>query len=287
MSAGRTAWPKRGATAAATPSAGEAAADHAAHARRFVERAVAQLSADDRIIGLLHHGSAAKGQLDAYSDLDITCIVRDDDLAAVVAEGPRLLATLGELLAWKPAPLPDGGQAVFCLFDPGFLRVEFVFSALDGIYKLKDPPLILWDGCGGRIGRAVEATRNEWPRLAPDDLETRFWLNLEQAVRRLGRGEYFDVLDMLAMLRHYFIGPMILRRAGLPPNGLRRIEQSVPFAMPLLRELVAGHDRADCGRALLAAIRIYEELRRDAPPEAPLDRVAARVREKLAALGFS
>jgi hypothetical protein len=64
------------------------------------------------------------------------------------------------------------------------------------------------------------------------------------------------VLDVLGYLRGRVLGPLALARAGKTPNGVRRVEQWLPDSVAALRETVAVHDRADCGRALHAAVAL-------------------------------
>jgi hypothetical protein len=265
------------------PDADSAAA--AARADGFLRRAVGACEQDGRVLGLLQHGSLATGEFDRFSDLDLTCIVTS---APPVEDEERvdLVRTWGDLVAARPVPLPDGGSVLFCLYDPALLRVDVVFRELHQLTAAKEPPVIVWNGSGEPLERQVRSLAIGWPFPDPDELEIGFWLDVEQVLRRLGRGEIFDAIALIEALRSRFLGPMLLRRAGRPPNGLRRIEK-IDGAARLLEPTVAGYGRRDCVRALAQCVALYRELRTQAPPEKTLERVEIEVDRRLAELARS
>src|SRR4051794_20008559 len=57
----------------------------------MIERLREVLTADERIQSAWLSGSLGKGTGDAWSDVDVTCVVAEEDIAACVAEyaGPR------------------------------------------------------------------------------------------------------------------------------------------------------------------------------------------------------
>jgi hypothetical protein len=65
----------------------------------------------------------------------------------------------------------------------------------------------------------------------------------------------------LGFVRARVLGPLVLFQAGARPNGVRRVEQSVPARVPALRSTLALHDRESCRNALVATVALYTDLR--------------------------
>ena len=65
----------------------------------------------------------------------------------------------------------------------------------------------------------------------------------------------------LGFVRARVLGPLVLFQAGVQPNGVRRVEQSVPARVPPLRSTLALHDRESCRNALVATVALYTDLR--------------------------
>src|SRR5947208_3323375 len=83
--------------------------------------------ADSRCLGIYLWGSAGKGTEDAYSDVDIAIVVRDEDFAAIKSELPAICERIcGPIAVW----LPEGASEHACNF-------AFLFQA--------DSTLLLYD----------------------------------------------------------------------------------------------------------------------------------------------
>ena len=78
---------------------------------------------------------------------------------------------------------------------------------------------------------------------------------------KITRGELFEAIDGLGFVRTRVLGPLVLFQAGVRPNGVRRVEQSVPARVPPLRSTLALHDRESCRNALEATVALYTDLR--------------------------
>lgn len=249
--------------------------------KNFLISAVTELRRDDLIRGVLLHGSYAGEDWDVYSDLDMTCVTGAEELSVVMAKRSAIAESLGSLEVSRSVPLPSGEQALFCLYGTELLRVEIVFKALNALSGYGERPLVLWERSVGEISAEIDPATYVWPKLRSSDIEGRFWLCVEQAARRLCRGEIMEVINILAILRHNFLGPMLLRRARLPPNGLRKLELSSPQLAAELKPIIGSLQVRSCRDALLSAIDLYERLRTDDPPEKALDSVALTLRQTI------
>jgi hypothetical protein len=252
---------------------------------RFIAEAVCRLSEDKRVVGIIRHGSSAMAGVDNNSDLDITLVIpsqTERDLPGLRTDIGELI---GDLIVCRPVPLPREGQVLFCLYRPDFLRVEIGFKTLGALGGYPEPPRLDWDGTGGEIERELARLDYAWTMLDANDVEARFWLCVEAATRWLARGEFLEVVDTLAILRKAFLGPMMWRRAGLPPKGLRRIENTIPQLSAALVETICDPDARSCRSALFRAIELYQDLRLDDMPRVPLEDVGGEMIRRLQSLG--
>ncbi|HWM88815.1 MAG TPA: nucleotidyltransferase domain-containing protein [Kofleriaceae bacterium] len=226
-------------------------------------RAVSRLSTDPRIAGVAAVGSWLGG-MDEFSDLDLVIAVHPEHEQAVRAERRAIAETLGPLVACFTGEHVGEPRLLICLYGPPLLHVDLKFVALDDLARRVEEPSILWQR-DGALDRALEGTSAHYPQPDPQWIEDRFWIWVHYAALKIGRGELFEAIDFLAYLRAKVLGPLLLARAGHTPNRVRRIEQRVPDSVGALRETVSAHDRADCGRAMKAAVALYRELRADQP----------------------
>jgi hypothetical protein len=110
------------------------------------------------------------------------------------------------------------------------------------------------------LGRA-EAV---WPSPDPQWIEDRFWVWVHYGAAKIGRGELFECLDMLAALRGIVFGPLIALGRGQRAAGVRRLELLAPDLVPALAATVGDHSAEGCLAALRAAVDLYRRLRGDA-----------------------
>lgn len=77
----------------------------------------------------------------------------------------------------------------------------------------------------------------------------------------IGRGELFEAIEYLALLRKRILGPLVLAEVNEPPISLRNIEAKAPALSHTLTATLASHNALDCLRALQSTAEIYIELR--------------------------
>ena len=68
-----------------------------------MDRLLAIVAADERFVGVTIGGSAARGTMDAHSDLDLVLVCRDGDHAALMDERHALAAWSGRCWSRSPA----------------------------------------------------------------------------------------------------------------------------------------------------------------------------------------
>jgi|SRR5580658_130568 hypothetical protein len=234
---------------------------------RFARGAVDALSRDPRLAGLALGGSWIGKRMDEFSDLDFVVAVKPAHVSAVMNDRQTIAGGLGKLLCAFTGEHVGEPRLLICLYDDPLLHVDLKFvSVADFAHRVEDPE-VLWDR-DGDLARALASSRAEFPRPDVQWIEDRFWTFVHYGATKLGRGEYFEVVGFLAFLRDRVLGPMCAARHGLEPRGVRRLEFYAREERAKFEATLCRNDRRDCGRALVAAVALYRELRQAmAPPD--------------------
>ncbi|MDR3689847.1 MAG: hypothetical protein P4L46_10745 [Fimbriimonas sp.] len=74
---------------------------------------------DQRLLAFWLEGSLGRGRFDAWSDLDMWTVARDEDFESVVADRYRIIETIGDLVLTVESPQngPSGGFYLMAGFD--------------------------------------------------------------------------------------------------------------------------------------------------------------------------
>jgi predicted nucleotidyltransferase len=225
-----------------------------------LEKIIAVLAADARIVGVAASGSCASGGADEFSDLDLVIAVEPDHYAVVSAQRKLIAARMGKLLAAFTGEHVGEPRLLICLFDEPLMHVDLKFVSLPDAAARVDETRIVWQR-DGRLTDTLAQGEARYPAPDPQWIEDRFWIWTHYCATKIGRGELFEALDFLAFLRWRALGPLMLMAVGAQPNGVRRIEQLAPADAVRLEATIALHERASCLAALEACVRLYDELR--------------------------
>ncbi|QDZ13107.1 nucleotidyltransferase domain-containing protein [Devosia ginsengisoli] len=231
----------------------------------FLDALIKKLAKDPRFDAVLAGGSMVHGGFDAFSDIDLVLVVRDDVYAQVMAERGDIARDQGGLLAAFTGEHVGEPRLLICLYGPELLHVDLKFVILSDLTRLVERPLILWARDAAAVSGALDRARIAWPDRAPQWFEDRAWTWLHYAAVKLQRGELFEAIGTIAFFRDAVLGPMLHRRAGRPQRGVRKLEQA-GIAQALL-PTVATHGTQSVAAGLTHAMRLYLELRADQPPE--------------------
>ena len=227
--------------------------------RDFLDRSVPLLAADRRIAGIAAAGSYAENAMDEFSDVDLVLACEPKDAASLMRDRPALAARLGPLVAAFTGEHVAEPRLLICLYGPPALHVDMKVVPLAELETRVDDPVVLWER-SGQMTAAYATTAAAFPDADPQWIEDRFWGlgALRRAQDRQGGmagGVRLPFLSSRACPR-----PLGLRRAGLPPTGVRRVERH-PELAELLAATVAGLERRELLRALRNAVDAYRELR--------------------------
>ena len=228
--------------------------------RSFLGRCVDALAADPRIVGVAGGGSLVTGGMDAFSDLDLVVAVEPAAYGQVLHDRQRIAARAGTLLASFTGEHVGERRLLICLYDAPLLHVDLKFVSLDDVAVRVEDPLVLFER-DGRLTRALADGSAAYPTPTPQWIEDRFWVWVHYVAAHVGRGELFEALDGLSLLRALALGPLALAGRGARPAGVRRLEQHAPDAARALRSTVSAYGAPECLAALRAAVDAYQGLR--------------------------
>lgn len=226
----------------------------------FVERTVKVLADDPRVAAIGLVGSWSRGQVDEFSDLDFVVVAAKGASDALLADRRQIAAALGPLLSAFTGEHVGEPHLLIALYGPPALHVDLKFLTLEDLETRTDEPAIVWDR-DGAARRVLERTRARFPSPDLQWIEDRFWVWIHYGATKLGRGELFEALDTLALLRARVLGPLALMNAGQLPMGLRRFEHNVPAERAALVATAPAYDPRACGAALGAAAAMYRRVR--------------------------
>lgn len=241
--------------------------------REFLEKVRTEVAADPRLLALLAGGSYVHGGFDIYSDLDLVIVCDERQYGELMAARPAFARRLGGLLSAFTGEHVGEPRLLICLYGPPLLHVDLKFVTASDLDRRVERPAVLFARDPQAIAARLNAAAIAWPQASPQWLEDRAWIWLHYGATKLARGELFEAMGILGFFREQVLGPMLHRRAGAPPRGVRRIEALAGPAGEALAATVPGHDPASVGAALRAAVALYLRLRDDQPPSEPVDRM--------------
>jgi len=226
----------------------------------FANRVVTMLKDDARVIGLAAAGSWITNEIDAFSDLDLVLITHD----VVAGNKTEMLAyaqQFGKLLNAFTGEHVGEPRLLICLYDDPLLHVDIKFLTLPEFHPRVENPVVLLEK-DHQLTNIISNTTAVWPYPDYQWLEDRFWTWVHYCATKLGRGEYFEVMDGLSFLRARVLAPLLQIRSGQQPRGMRRLENNLPPAdLDLLMATVPQYKPLSLLEALRRSIDLYRILR--------------------------
>ena len=225
------------------------------------EQLIAAARADPRIVGLLNDGSHSRGCADAWSDLDVSVFLRDEDFEAFTQTWVDWASQFGALLLAYISHV--GHPWTVYAAAPVPLRVDFDFHRAAEIERVAQWPVspssveaMLWyDGTGGQLRARVEQLVGK--SLRPANLQAAFdqqcgdlWYELLHTFSQLRRGGHWvarqtfhcRVLEALLFLLRLEAGAVEQWQAtpaaravegGVSPERLQQLNACIPGPGPL------------------------------------------------------
>lgn len=223
------------------------------------ERAASVLAADPRVRAVWVSGSLARGDADAFSDLDLLVAVADAEFDSFAASWRSWLAQITPTVLAREIPFLRG--SLYSL-TPDCERLDVVLervSALAASPFRTRAVVFDRDGLAARIPKPAPASGPDRAKLATAIEESLRYLALLPAV--LGRGELLLAQEGYGHLRRRISELFLEANAPLPTTGAKHwrdklspeqyaVLEALPWPEATREALVAANLAA--GRALLA-----------------------------------
>jgi len=228
--------------------------------QEFAKCVADSVKQDSSAIGLAVGGSWITNELDEFSDLDLVLVTRDK----IGGDREKMLEyakQYGKLLTGFTGEHVGEPRLLICLYSDPLLHVDIKFVTLDEFGKRVETPVILVDK-DGQLANMIRKTEAVYPQPDYQWIEDRFWIWIHYLLLKIGRGEYFEALDMLSFIRLVVLGPLLhIGNNGLP-RGVRHAESRFnAHELTALKSTIAGHDRGSLLAAAYAAVGLYRTLR--------------------------
>lgn len=230
--------------------------------QQFASQTVSTLRSDDNITGIAVAGSWITAELDAFSDLDLLIVTAEP----VGGDKERMMAyanRLGNLLNAFTGEHVGEPRLLICLYSDPLLHVDLKFVTLEEFGTRIETPVILFDK-EEQLKNRIEQSEANFPHPDYQWIEDRFWTWIHYGLLKVGRGEYFEALDLLGFLRMVVLGPLLHLSNGNLPRGVRKVEMRLnPVDLAALKNTLAGHDKKSIMRSIGHAIDLYQRLRQN------------------------
>jgi predicted nucleotidyltransferase len=173
----------------------------AAERDALVERAVALLNDDPRVVAAWLYGSLGRGTQDELSDIDLWVVLRDDNINEVREERREFAARLGNPLVIVEAPqnAPPKGAFITVLYEgevAGPQHVDWTWQAESAALIPSDAKVLLQ-----RVNLAVKpAATPEAPeyraKAAANDMAY-VWMMVPVVAKYVVRGQPWEAVNLL------------------------------------------------------------------------------------------
>lgn len=236
----------------------------------YIDKIMGCLTTDTRFEALLAAGDLARGKQNELSSLDLLLICKDETYKEVFTSRYVFAAQIGGLLSAFPANHRGKAYQLVCLYGPELTCINMSFVARKYIQHEPVSPKIIWKTEHSDIENYITQTSPLVNEHNADWFELRAWAWLHECSLQLLRGELFEAISQLDFFRRRILGPMLQRNLGQPQLNLKEIDTLPEPFNNMLATTIAVYSRESIFSAIRSSIRIYLQLRKDAPPEHPV-----------------
>jgi predicted nucleotidyltransferase len=203
------------------------------HLRQVADNVVAEAEKDPRVLAVVVGGSVASGTTDEYSDLDLVLVCTPEGQPECLAEAKEFAGRAGPLLSAFTGEHIGEPRLLIALFGPPLVHVDLKFVTPDGYRTRVENGLVLWQR-DDTVDRVLAESTPRWPQPDAQLIEDRFWVWVHYTAVKIARGELFEAIDALGMIRAAAIAPLAGIGRTTRPAGVRRLETIAPELVPAL-----------------------------------------------------
>ncbi|ANH80904.1 hypothetical protein A8C56_07845 [Niabella ginsenosidivorans] len=228
--------------------------------QEFATKAKTILEKDATVLGLAVGGSWLTNEMDAFSDLDLILVTREN-----VSGNKELMLDyakrLGSFLSGFTGEHVGEPGLLICLYDQPLLHVDLKFVTPEAFRTRIETPALLLDK-EGQLKKAINHSRATFPYPDYQWIEDRFWIWIHYALLKIGRGEYLEAYDFLGFLRRVVFGPLLHIKNKNLPRGVRKVETGLSTGdLAKLKRTLPIYDRQSLLNSFRNAVSLYRQLR--------------------------
>ena len=157
---------------------------------------VSTFSQDKRVLGIAASGSYSSDSMDKYSDLDLVIAIDPIAYEQVMQERFELIQQIDGYIAAFTGEHVGEPRLVIAIYGPEVVHVDFKFVDLPSIAQRVDDTKVLWER-ETLLSDILKSTSFAYPQPDIQWIEDRFWIWIHYAATKIGRGEYFEALELL------------------------------------------------------------------------------------------
>jgi hypothetical protein len=202
-------------------------------------RAVEVLSADERVLAVYLVGGFAIGVGDAWSDIDLQCVIADDATDAFVTGWREVVARItpavyvqpfAALVANRPTTGPIGGMVI----TPEWLHLDIVFNPESTVDPMTVEGMVpLFDRVGMLPGGPVPRPDRQGEPFFPEAAVRYFLYMLGNMVTIVGRNEPIPGSNGVVLVRDIALVGLLLAEQGLATTREHTFGNPFPFTKRL------------------------------------------------------
>lgn len=226
--------------------------DSPSRQRQLIERAAEILHADDRVIAAYLIGSHAAGTADEYSDIDLHCVVSDEDFPSCLADLDKILDDIaGPLVLVDAIPGISGALAITADWQHLDIVIHAESEYDPDQYDAVKP---MFDRSGSLLPGARVPTATAESADFPYGVVNIFFYFLGQLVTVLGREELVVAHSGIVVVRGKLVELMYAERGVRPTGGVKRLN---PFLSDEQRAVLEAVPAAGADREQIIATHRY------------------------------
>jgi hypothetical protein len=196
----------------------------------LIARATAVFGADDRVVAAYLVGGFAVGQGDAWSDVDLQCLVRDDARDEVAASWRDIANAIAPTAYIQPYRSGTGGACI----TPKWLHFDVVFHAVSSVDpKTVEGMVPLVDKAGILPACPVPRPNRKGNPFFPLAAAEHFLYMLGNMVSVIGRNELIPATNGVIIVRDIDLVGLLLAEQGWVTTREHSFGNPFPFTKRL------------------------------------------------------
>jgi len=171
-----------------------------------------------------------------------------------------IASKLGNLIAGFTGEHVGEKRLLICLYENPLLHIDIKFVQLNEFEVRVENPIIIWER-EKVITKIYESTIAIWPQPDFQWIEDRIWVWIHYAATKLGRGELFEVIELLSFLRITVIGTLFHLKYKSLPRGVRKLEFILnEHDLDKLKNTIPVYSFESIKSSIYTVVDIYKEL---------------------------